>query len=263
MPEPTEALTAAPELTPDPTETPTAAADLIPGQGMLPESVSEVAEEHSLLSDSPVTVGDVIRFGRYEQDNDSKNGLEDIEWVVLDVQEGKCLLLSKYALDAKAYHKKETDITWEKCTLRKWLNEEFLNTAFCTDEQEAILMTEVDNSDQQGFREYLATGGNNTQDRVFLLSYYEAFTLYFPDNEARICGPTAFASAHGANTNKTDGKDTGWWWLRSPGSEQRSATNVTREGFRNFIYAHYTSGCVRPAVWINLESETIHALFQP
>ena len=47
------------------------------------------------------SIGDYVTFGMYEQDNDKSNGAEAIEWQVLDKKDGKVLLLSKYALDAK------------------------------------------------------------------------------------------------------------------------------------------------------------------
>ena len=100
----------------------------------------------SVSTSSSVAVGDICYFGAYEQDNDLTNGKEPIEWLVLDVQGDKALLLSKYGLDAKPYNTTYADVTWETCTLRKWLNDDFLKTAFSEDEQKAILTTEVDNS---------------------------------------------------------------------------------------------------------------------
>ena len=75
-------------------------------------------------------VGSIVTFGHYEQDGNLDNGQEKIEWIVLDVQKERCLLLSRYCLDTKSYHSKGKNITWKDCTLRKWLNHDFLNTAF-------------------------------------------------------------------------------------------------------------------------------------
>ncbi len=93
-----------------------------------------------------------------------------------DRKENKALLLSKYGLDAKPYNAEEGDATWEKCSLRSWLNGEFLQSAFSADEQTAILTTAVDNSNSQGLHNsrWDEDGGNNTQDQIFLLSYAEA-----------------------------------------------------------------------------------------
>lgn len=80
--------------------------------------------------DKNVKVGDYVTFGSYEQDNDTSNGKEPVEWLVLDVQSDKALLLSKYVLDEKAYNDEEIYVTWEGCSLRNWLNNDFTNSAF-------------------------------------------------------------------------------------------------------------------------------------
>ena len=122
-----------------------------------------------------VEAGDVITFGCYHQ-TAAGTDRTPIEWIVLDVQEEKALVISKYALDYQPYHADmgDTNATWETCTLRAWLNGDFLQDAFSTEEQAAILTTIVDNSAAQGNSSWKSVGGNNTQDRVFLLSCAEA-----------------------------------------------------------------------------------------
>ena len=126
-----------------------------------------------------------------------------------------------------------------------------MDTAFTSEEQGAILKTEVDNSRAEGYSEYDTTGGNNTEDQVFLLSFKEASEDYFSSDEERICMPTDYAVQNGAYT---DG-DTGacLWWLRSPGRDQSKAVLVGTEGWR-YNHEVYGYACVRPALWINLES---------
>ena len=210
------------------------------------------------------TIGSIVTYGQYEQDNNTGNGPEEIEWIVLDVQDGKSLLLSRYGLDAKPYHTEVKDITWEECSLRAWLNNDFLKSAFAPTEQSAILLTAVDNSKSQGNSGWKTNGGNNTQDHLFLLSYAEAnkyLGVTYSDiniTKSRVA-PTAYAKAQGAytsNINKTaDGEAAGWWWLRSPGSRQSSAAIFSDFGSLHFDnYVRYDSGCVRPAFWLNLES---------
>ncbi len=209
------------------------------------------------------TVGSIVTFGQYEQDNNKGNGQEEIEWIVLDVQDGKSLLLSRYGLDKKPYNTKYTNITWEQCTLRLWLNEEFLQTAFSEEEQSAILTTEVDNSKAQGYSGWSTDGGINTQDRIFLLSYAEAnkylgVTYDDSNNQKSRVAPTSWAKAQGAwisDSNKTtDGEPAGWWWLRSPGLSRSSAATVTCDGSLSSSSVGNDDGVVRPAFWINLES---------
>ena len=116
-------------------------------------------------------VGNIVRFGHYEQDNNLDNGSEEIEWIVLDAQKGRSLLISKYGLEAKPYNTTLARVTWETCTLRNWLNSDFMKATFEAKEQSAILKMTVDNSKSQGYSGYNTDGGKNTQDQIFLLSY--------------------------------------------------------------------------------------------
>lgn len=209
-------------------------------------------------------VGDTVFFGHYEQDNNLANGKEEIEWVILAVEESKALLISRYGLDAQPYNENNVDITWEKCTLRTWLNGTFLSKAFTAQEQTGIVLTNVDNSKSQGYSGWGTNGGNNTQDRIFLLSYAEA-NKYLgvtrgnrSSTKSRVA-PTSYAIKQGARipgSDKTaDGRAAGWWWLRSPGNLQNRAAGVYTDGSLNYNYVVNVSGCVRPALWINLESD--------
>ena len=221
------------------------------------------------IDPATITVGDAVTFGSYEQDNDLNNGQEPIEWIVLDVQDGKALLLSRYGLLAMGYHNTWDDCTWETCSLRAWLNDSFLNYAFSAEEQSAILMTTVDNSDSQGFDwtmigEERISGGNDTQDRVFLLSYAEAnryldVPIEGSSTQSRVTA-TAFAIAMGAYVNDdcrtVDGSAAGCWWLRSPGSCLNSAVGVSEEGLLTYTRAYHKGIIVRPALWLDLNHET-------
>ena len=113
---------------------------------------------------------DTVIFGSYPQSDVSGNTKEPIEWIVLDRQGNKTLLLSKYILDCKCYNDVEKDITWENCTLRYWLNNTFYNTVFSSSEKSYIDNTFVINNDNAS---YNTSGGNNTYDNVFLLSIDE------------------------------------------------------------------------------------------
>ena len=211
-----------------------------------------------------VQSGRQITFGRYPQ---TANGNDNtpIEWLILDRDEQKILIVSKYGLDAQPYKKDYTSLTWETCTLRTWLNGTFYNKAFSSAEQAAILTTNVDNSKNQCYSGWNTSGGNNTQDKVFLLSYAEA-NKYFgvthdtTSNTKSRVAPTAYAIAQGAYThssNKTaDGTDARWWWLRSPGFYQSSAAGVRTDGSLNYYRVDDASGSVRPALWVNLNLES-------
>lgn len=221
-------------------------------------TASALGEGQKLGKKDFQTVGNIVKLGKYEQDNNKKNGQEEIEWIVLDVQQGKSLLLSRYLLDARPYNNGFNSVTWETCSLRKWLNSDFLSTAFSSDEQSAILVTAVDNSSKQGYRKYEKNGGNDTRDKIFLLSYYEAFTLYFSRAKDRMGATTAYALAKGAFTSnyKKDGKATGWWWLRSPGRTMSMAAGVYNDGdtCSNTLVGSEDI-CVRPALWMDLNAD--------
>ncbi len=202
------------------------------------------------------SVGDTITFGAYEQDNNTSNGKEAIEWTVLDKDGMSLLLISKQALDCQQYNTSYTDVTWESCSLRKWMNGTFLNKAFNAEEQAQIQNTTV-SADKNP--EYNTNPGNATTDKVFLLSINEV-EKYFNSDEARKCAPTAYAKAQGAYTSdiyKTaSGAATCWWWLRSPGSTQTYAASVLIAGSVNYAghTVNYGNDAVRPALWINLDS---------
>ena len=200
-----------------------------------------------------VQVGDNVIFGSYEQDNDETNGTESVEWIVLDKQEDRMLIISKYALDCQPYNVELEEITWESCTLRSWLNNDFYNTAFNDEEKLEILQNNVV-ADKNP--DYGTNPGNDTADKIFLLSITEV-EKYFPDDDARMCVPTEYAISQGTWTSsdyKADGKATCWWWLRSPGDSQKYDVNVSIGGSVNYLgsLVTYDDVCVRPALWINL-----------
>lgn len=199
-----------------------------------------------------VKAGDTIRFGFYEQDNDLDNGKEDIEWLVLKKHRNKVFVISKYGLDYQAYNDKDEDVTWENCTLRKWLNNEFLEDAFDSDLQKQIAKTSVNNKFEysRGMREYVENG-KNTNDKIFLLSCDEFekdfLTMEFDESyygkyNKMKCEITAYAD----EKNEYGGSS---WWLRT-----------ASHGFAKYVRDIVTDArvseyrIVRPALWINIES---------
>ncbi len=218
------------------------------------DSNSKIAEFKPLYIKnllSKAKVGDTYTFGAYEQDNDTSNGKEDIEWRVLAKEEGRILVISEYALDCQQYNTEGTDVTWETCSLRKWLNETFLKEAFSAEEQKMIPETKVTADKNPS---YSTDPGNDTTDKVFLLSISEA-EKYFSDDEDRKCVPTAYAIDRGAITSSNftkGGKATCRWWLRSPGFDSYYAAGVYGNGDINYYgdYVDDNHNCVRPALWI-------------
>ena len=215
-------------------------------------------------------VGDTVSFGVYEQDNNQSNGKEEIEWLVLAKEDNRILVISDKGLDCQRYNTLYTEVTWENCTLRKWLNEDFLSAAF-SDEEKAMIPTVTVSADKNPKLSPRndTDPGRATQDQIFLLSITEA-EKYFSSDEARKCTPTAYAKAKGVYTSDeykpARGKEACFWWLRTPGFNQLVAANVYNDGspysFVNIDGTDYAICytvdddclCVRPAMWIDLST---------
>ena len=192
-------------------------------------------------------VGDIVYFGTYEQDNDTSNGKENIEWLVLAKENNRVLVISDKALDCQTYNSSITSVTWETCTLRKWLNNDFINAAF-TAEERAKIPTVTVSADKNP--EYDTDPGNATKDRVFLLSIVET-EKYFASYLKMRCIPTEYAISNGASDSYTNC----WWWLRSPGISQDLAASVYFDGdvheYGNNVDC--ANLAVRPALWITID----------
>ena len=197
---------------------------------------------------SNVSVRSIIKFGSYEQDADTTNGKEEIEWIVLAVDGSRALLISRYALDGKQFNEVQTNnTTWENCTLRTWLNDTFYNTAFGKKHQEMIQSVTVTADKNPS---YSANPGNDTTDKIFLLSISEA-NKYFSSDNARRCRVTLYGCTQYVNNSNY------WtrWWLRSPGWNSQHAANVTYDGSVSELGddVDYRTIAVRPALWIVIE----------
>mgnify|MGYP003199210879 FL=1 len=176
---------------------------------------------------------------------------EPIKWRVLQSENGEAFLLSDVILDKKAYDESYEYITWEESSLRAWLNEKFMNRTFSAEEKEKINITEIVNQDNPA---YGTEGGNNTSDKIFLLSSAEVDEKEdgkkygFLNDETRKCKANSFSEMEIA-----------FWWLRSPGYNSSSATEVfgygriNRDG--NNVYDNIAG--VRPALHLNLSSSNL------
>lgn len=145
---------------------------------------------------------------------------EPIKWRVIKCENGEALLLSDIVLDKQKYNKRLKKVTWEKSTLRKWLNKKFMNRAFSSSEQEAIRTTKVINEDNYYYK---TDGGNDTLDKIYLLSLSET------DEEKEY----GFTDSYGMTikySNYADLCDYQYWWLRTPGEKNISAAAVDMSG---------------------------------
>ena len=191
-------------------------------------------------------VGDEVILGTWEQDGNEENGRENIEWLVLEKRDNRMLLISDKCLAHKEYNSADSDVTWETCSLRKWMNSEFINSIFNAKEKEIIQETYLPADKNPRFD---TDPGNATTDRLFLLSVPEV-EKYFPSDDAKDCRAIGSVSSY----NYVG------WWLRTPGYDQSSAMYVGAV-FNKIDYigvAAYDNIiglpiCVRPAMWISID----------
>lgn len=198
--------------------------------------------------------GDIVTFGTYEQDNDAENGAEPIEWFILDMEDGQATLLSVYLLDCQRYHPEDTDMTWEDCAMRAWLNDDFLNAAFTKAEQEHIAVTKLVNEDNPAFG---TPGGNDTSDKIWLFSlgdlekYFhisveegknkdtQSYIKYCYDQDHRVLAkPTAYAIQQGCFPFDVDKQV-------AQAKQWGNADSVVEEFQAEMEELRYASGCAQ------------------
>ena len=191
------------------------------------------------------SVGNIIQFGDYG-------------WRVLAVEDSKALLLSDKIIEVRAYHSQGGAVTWEDSDIRKYLNTEFLNS-FSQADRNRIAETKVVTNNNPW---YGTNGGSSTTDKIFLLSL-EEILQYFGDS-GRLNnrqGQEGWFSDQYSQSRIAYNKagTASWWWLRSPGIRTYSAAGVRNDGDVDvngcLVYHHSVGGGVRPALWLNLESE--------
>ena len=188
-----------------------------------------------------VASGGKVYFGRFPFDEDGT--IKPIEWRVLNNDHGRVLLISEYGLDARPYHDEyPSTACWSSCTLREWLNGEFLEISFDDEERALILTSRNENN-----------AGPATDDRVFLLSS-DVMKRYFAGNDDRRCRPSPYALKQGAY----ESGGYGWWWLRSrSGLGPWLAVIVGDKGDGGVVSYDDDAGnadyLVRPALLLNLE----------
>ncbi len=214
--------------------------------------MSVLTERNPALPYQTAEKGDALFFDHWEQDGDESNGPEPIEWIVLDKIDGQLLLLSSACLMGKAYNTESfVPVTWETCSLRQWLNEDFLNGAF-TEEEQAWIPSAINENPDHSMVE--TPGGQDTEDRVFLPCERDT-VIYLKDDLDREAIGKALATQTAVDGGlQVNGEGMASWWLRSPGMYEYTAQFVDRDG------TPYTNGAstdidylcgVRPAVWLD------------
>ena len=152
-----------------------------------------------------------------------------MDWRVLDKKDGKVLLLKDNAFGSTPFDEKGQNVTWESSSVRKWLNNDFLQESFTENERNSILETTVKNTPNATYK---TLAGNNTKDKFFLLSCDEVAKYYDAIHETKSC-----------------------WWLRTPGAAENSMSFVYKDKtVMDYGYeVTNTNITVKPAMWLNLD----------
>lgn len=191
---------------------------------------------------SSLSVGqDNVQFGPYI-------------WQVLDVQDDKALLITKDIIEKAVYHETYESITWEDCSLREYLNGDFFENSFSDEEKAKIIEVTNPNPDNQWFD---TKGGNDTQDKVFLLSIEEVVKYFGDSGQLENGNPD---SEYFIDDEYNEGRiayNEGvaeWWFLRSPGGEAGRAADMSDVG-TIILYGDCTNAGhgTRPALWVSMQ----------
>ena len=213
-----------------------------------------------------MAIGDVMHFGNFS-------------WRVLDVQENRALIITERVIDQRMYHPEFEAVTWETSEIRQFLNGEFF-ASFSPQDQGRIAETYVVSHDNPwDFSEWdgwvNTPGGNNTTDRIFLLSINEVLE-HFGDSSLVASGATMrcserfnnepqwpdwgiyWSGAHDQHSEARIARDfegsASWWWLRSPGVDPTYTALVDVLGELLLTGTSSNSfGGIRPALWLYLD----------
>lgn len=143
---------------------------------------------------------------------------EPIKWDVVKEEDGKAILVADRILDSQPfdYEGGESYNNYAESTIRRWLNDNFYNTAFSAAEKEVILTTKVDNSASSTEVSDNPYACEDTYDKIFLLSYVEA-TTYYTSGQERIKMGSNYARSQGLEVvDYSNCTVDSYWWLRSP-----------------------------------------------
>lgn len=201
-----------------------------------------------------VSAGATVRFGSYEQDNNSGNGKEALEWQVLEVQGNKALIITKKVIDFQRYSEgydfSGLAADWGNSKLRIWCNNLFLNEAFSDGQIGKIAATNVGGSSNPVYGNAM---GGASGDKVFILSA-EELAKYFSNDSERMAECTAYALARsGDSALRNPITGTSYWWIRTAGIEPYDAMYVHYTGSLNYsgMAVGNTIVGVRPAAWVD------------
>ena len=212
-------------------------------------------EKGILPTADQVQVGDSVYMGQYYV---SSRVLKPLAWRVLAKENDRCLLITEKCIDWRRYHPGGSS-SWAHCDLRYDL--QFLAEDLFTEEEwnivlESAVLTApvlIQTDEDQALAEQTPDAGEQSMDRLFLLSVYEA-ARYFADDADRKCAGTPYAVSKGCYNNGA--LDGACWWLRTNGYQKSYKAEVLPNGEINGSGDEIDeeSG-IRPAMWVQFSKE--------
>lgn len=216
--------------------------------------IDEMLANDYFLQYRAAEIGYTVKFGRYEQDNDTANGSEPIEWTVIKSENGKLMLLANNVLDCQKYYidTPERYYTWAGSNMCDWLNSEFLLNAFLEGEREKISLTPVET-----YEEDLGTD-ESVNLKVFILSHEEYYKFdyttirqnYINDIELSEYAKARYQEYGYASTGTSlvsnhfvfrDANEYGLYYLRK--NKEKTELDYSTVG----MFRYYN---MRPVIWI-------------
>ncbi len=201
------------------------------------EKSVEAEEKGFKKSIKNAAVGETIAIGEFAGKN--------INWRILCIESNRMLLISEKCITNKPYNEKDTKVTWKTSTIREWLNNYFIEQAFSEKEEKIICEVNISTPNNESSGKIIS-GGENTVDKMFLLSIEEAEKYLGDDLEVKSLGYMPFTTDDGMVSE---------WWLRNPGSDSNKASNVFFgwiSTYGSIVTLNFVG--VRPAMWIDLSA---------
>ncbi len=237
---------------------------------------------------SEAGIGDIISLGTYEQNGMEADGMEPMRWKVLDIQDGKMLVIADRVIDSYCYNKTDSaeqtpGMTWQDCSVRQFLNGDFLDTCFTPEEAALIQTTHLTNPSSSDFlNDYwggydapydvlgnqIHTDGPETNDKIFLLSVEEV--LKYMGDEDDYCPSDSYpfnmmvgascrsvkcstAVRHTGNVYYESQTSDGCWMTRTLSDPNEAVVYLTSNGSFFNWYSNQVGLGLRPAMWISIE----------
>lgn len=185
---------------------------------------------------------------------------EPLKWRVLDPESG--LLLCESIIDSQAYsntvygsydnYTNNVSGThyandYATSSIREWLNDDFINTAFTEKERQNIIASLLDNSAASA--EYSVFSSRPTNDKIFLLSLSESENSAYGLSDPSVLFPSATDYTVNQGVFKSADDQNYIWGLRTAGFNSLSVCTVNMGGDM-FTNANDTYVGVRPALRI-------------